>query len=308
MPWKKGNRLHAVSEHDAPPQTRAIYDEIRQSLGVPFVSLLFQVYASYPGFLSAHWKIVRPIVESGEFFQLAERLRADAYTRAHNYFEIVNFCPELEGLHFSDGAKQELNRVVDLFVYVDPILLLIAACQQQAFDGLVGSGRPSAMPKKSSRFEINPILVDDDSAEPGPRRMFDEIRQTTGLPFVTQELRALARWPHFLSVYWNFLQPLLTSPIYNECSFGIQESAWSLTKELPGNMEMPLDHMTAAGMSEDDIASVVRLTQAFTRGLSGSLLNVSIAKIGIEGGNKVELSPRNEQPAFEEESTPNQAA
>ena len=308
MPWKKGNRLHAVSERDAPPHTRAIYEEIRQCLGVPFVSLLFQVYASYPGFLAAHWEMIRPVVASGEFFRLGERLRADAYTRAHNYFEIVNFCPELESLRFSDGAKQELNRAVDLFVYVDPLLLLIAACQQQAFDGVVGSGRPPAIPRQSGRFDIRPILVDDDSAEPGPRRTFDEIRQTTGLPFVTQELRALARWPDFLSAYWSFLQPLLSSPIYNECSFGIQESAWSLVKELPGSMEMPLDHMTAAGMSEDDIASVVRLTQAFTRGLSGSLLNISIAKIGIEGGNKVELSPREEQPEFEEESTPNRAA
>ena len=308
MPWKKGNRLHAVSERDAPPEIRALYEEIQQSLGTPFVCLLFQVYASYPGFLAAHWKMLRPVVGSGEFFQLAERLRADAYTRAHNYFEIVNFSPELEGLRFSDGAKQELNRVVDLFVHVDPLLLLIAASQQQAFDGAVGSGRPAATSNQLTKFETRPILVDDGSAEPGPRRIFDDIRQATGLPFVTQDLRALARWPDFLSSYWNFLQPLLSSPIYNECSFGIQESAWSLAKELPGSMEMPLETMTAAGMSEDDLASVVRLTQAFTRGLSGSLLNISIAKIGIEGGNKVELSPRTDQPAIEEESTPNQAA
>ena len=46
--------------------------------------------------------------------------------------------------------------------------------------------------------------------------------------------------------------------------------------------------MTAAGMGEDDVASVVRLTQAFTRSLSSSLLNISIAKIGIEGGNHVQ--------------------
>jgi len=308
MPWKKGNRLHVVSEREAPPEIRAIYGEIQQYLGTPFVSQLFQVYASYPRFLAAHWKMLRPVVDSGEFFRLAERLRADAYTRACNYFDIVNFCPQLESYHFSEGAKHELNQVIDLFNYLDPLLLLIAAAQQQAFDGVVGNGRVPQLPSQRSDFEIRPVLVDEESAEPDPRRIFDEIKQTSGLPFVTQEIRALARWPDFLRVYWNFLHPLLASPIYSECSFGIQESAWSLVKELPGSMELPLEHMTSAGMSEDDIASVVRLTQAFNRGLSSALLNISIAKIGMEGGNRVELSPREKQTAFEQESSPNQAA
>jgi hypothetical protein len=309
MPWKKGNRLHAIGEQDASPEVYSVYAEINRKLGIPRVSALFQVYASYPGFLSLHWKMFQPIVESGEFFRLAERLQADAFTRAHNYFEISNLCPQLDALHFSEGAKQELHRLVDLFAYSDPLLLLICAAQQQAFDGVVGSGKLAQLPPTPDHFEERPVLLDEESTEPDVRRVFDEFKRTYGLPMVSQDFRALARWPDFLGMYWNFLQPLLTSPLYRECQFRIQESAWSLTRELPGTLEMTLEQMMSAGMTEDDIASVVRLTQAFTRSLSSSLLNISIAKIAIEGGNHMESFERKDVPSsILEDSSPNRAA
>jgi hypothetical protein len=309
MPWKKGNRLHAVSEPNAQPEIRAIYADIRQKLGIPHVHLIFQVYAAYPGFLALHWKLFGPIVDSGEFFHLAERLRADAYTRAHNYFEIVNLSPRLDALHFSDGLKQEMTDVIELFVYSDPLLLLISAAQQQAFDGAIGTGRPAMLPPVPGRFTTQPVFVDEQSAEPDTRRIFEEIRQASGLPTVSHDFQALARFPDFLRIYWDFLQPLLASPLYRECQHGIHESAWTLARELPGTIELTLEQMTAAGMQEDDVASIVRITQAFTRGLSGSLLNIVVAKISTEGGNQVESIDKEQiTPVIARESTPNRAA
>jgi hypothetical protein len=311
MPWKKGNRLRAVSEQDASPEVYSVYAEIMQKLGVPRVNVLFQVYASYPGFLELHWKLFGPIVESGEFFQLAERLRADAYTRAHNYFVIANLRPQLDALHFTEGAKQELAGLIDLFAYNDPLLLLISAAQQQAFDGVIGTGHLALLPPTPGYFEKRPVLLEEESTEPDVRRVFEEFRQVYGLSMVSQDFRALARWPDFLRVYWELLQPLLASPLYRECQFGIHESAWTLARELPGTLELTLDQMTAAGMSEDDVASVVRLTQAFTRSLSSSLLNISIAKIGIEGGNHVQTVAKEKERVHSSVaggSTPNQAA
>lgn len=269
-----------------------------QHLGVPKINVIFQVYASYAHFLPLQWQVLKPVLESGEFFQLADRLRADAYTRAHNYFDIANLTSRLDNLRFSDGAKQELGEVIDLFTYNDPLLLLITAAQQQAFDGPVGSGKPPVLPPSPQTFEKRPVIVDEESAEPEVRKVFEEMKQAFEIPVVLHDFSALARWPDFLRLYWEVLQPLLASPLYQQCQFGIQESAWNLARELPGSMELTIEQMTEADMTEDDISSVVKLTQAFNRGLSASVLNISIARIGLDGGNHVE------RPAKKEELTP----
>src|SRR5437868_4348400 len=88
MRWKRGNRLKLVTEADAPSRTRQIFDEVRHALGLPEVPFLYQAYAAYPVFLELHWQSFCPSVESQQFFQLGDRLAAEAYTRAHNYFGV----------------------------------------------------------------------------------------------------------------------------------------------------------------------------------------------------------------------------
>lgn len=289
MPWKKGNRLLLIREQEAPPDIKKVYEEIKESLGLSYVGAIFQVYAAIPRFLPLHWNHLRPIVQGGPFFGLCDRLRADAYTRAHNYFDIPDLCGKLHDLNFSPGAKEELSDTVEQFYFGDPLFLLIAVAQQQAFEGAVGSASQDAPAFDHPVFSKKPVLVDDQSASPEVIKIFEEMKRDLGLPIVVSDFRAIARWPDFLRSYWALLHPLLSSPLYQECQYGVRETAWNLARELPGPYELTVAQMTEAGMKEDDIASVVRLTQAFTRGFSGSLLNIALAKIGVEGGNHPEM-------------------
>lgn len=273
-----------MREQEASPEIRAIFEEIKQSLGLPFIPVIYQAYASLPSFLAAHWQRFRPVIGSQSFFDLSDRLRADAYTRAHNYFDIPDLCHRVQDMRFSLGAKEELTEIIEQFYYADSILLLISATQQQAFEGATGATTASSLPVHPE-FKTKPVFVDDESASPEVSKVFEETKKSLGFPTVIGDFRALARWPDFLHSYWKLLEPLLASPLYQECQYGGRETAWALARELPGPFELTVSQMSDAGMHEDDIASVVRLTQAFTRGLSGSRLNISIAKIGMEGGN-----------------------
>lgn len=306
MPWKKGNKVQLVREQDAPPEVAAIYNETKDAFGLKYVSAVHQAYAGFPHFLALHWDRVQRVVSSRAFFQLADRLRADAYTRAHNYFEIPDLCARIQALSFSSGAKNELSDVIEQFFYADPLLLLVTVAQQQAFEGPVGSATDPSGAVFHPEFERKPILVTDESASPEISKVFEEMKRDYGIPTVISDFRGLARWPDFLRAYWKLLHPLLTSPLYQECQYGIRESAWSLAKELPGPFELTVAQMTEAGMTEDNIASVVRLTDAFTRGFSGMTLNMAIAKIGLEGGNqqRVGEAEKEERPS----SSPTQAA
>ena len=84
MRSKKGSRLKLVSEADAPLPVRAIFDEVRHSLGVPSVPILYLAYATMPHFLELHWKAFRPALQTRQFFTLGARLSAEANNVACN--------------------------------------------------------------------------------------------------------------------------------------------------------------------------------------------------------------------------------
>lgn len=308
MPWKKGNRFKTVPESEAPPEIRAIYEDMKDVLGVPQINIILQAYAGFPEFFKMQWQRLRPIVSSKEFFDFGNRLCADAFTRVHNYFKVPDFCSAIDRMHFSEDAKEELSEVVNLFQYYDPLLLLITSAQQQAFENPVGSGAPPVEAKSHPSYEHPAILVEQEAASQEVQKLFEEVRHFLKIPIVPTDVRAIARWPDFLRQYWVTLHPLLESPVYQQCMRSLMESAWKLAQELPGTFETTMQQISDAGVDEADAASLVRMTEAFRSALAGTLLNVSIAKIGLEGGN---LSLEKRTPESEMDvhvSSPTQAA
>ncbi len=285
MGWKKGNRLRLVTEDAADERTRRIFAEIKQALGLPVLRGFFPALAAYPEFLQLHWKLFKPAVETAEFFACGDRLRAEAYTRAHNYLRIPDLCAGLEESSLSAGARQELTATMDLFHYRDPLLLLLFCAQVEALDGPIGEPLSFTQAAAHPTYAERPVVVEEENASTAVRRRYEEIRRVLNLPYVNAEYEAMARFPDFLNVYWEFLKKLLQSPLYDECQHGIHESAWNLARELPGPLELPLEHLTEAGMRQEDIASVARILELFVKNLSGLVLNVAVSKIALEGGN-----------------------
>lgn len=286
MPWKKGNRLRVVPEDVADDATRQVFSEIKQALGVPMLRIFFPALAVYPQFLQLHWKMMKPVVHSREFFACADRLRADSYTRAHNYLRIPHLGARLEESRFSAGARQELSAAMELFHYRNPLLLLLFCAQMQALEGPIGVPRNPTPDPAHPVFHERPMFVEEENASAAVRHRYEEIRRVLDLPYVNVEYEALAPFPEFLNVYWDLIKRLLQSPLYQECQYGMRDTAWNLARELPGPMELSLDQLTDAGMRQEEIASIARILELFVRNLCGLLMNVAIAKIALEGGNQ----------------------
>ncbi len=284
--------MRTVPESAADDATRQVFKEIRQALGLPVLRLFFPALAAYPQFLQLHWKMLKPVANSAELFACADRLRADADTQAHNYLRIPDLCSTLDQSHFSAAVRQELASAIELSHYQNPLLLLLFSAQMQALEGPVGAAHASPGEKAAHPvYNERPVLIEEENASTLVRRRYEEIRRALELPYVNPEYEAMARFPDFLNVYWEYLKRQLQSPIYQECRYGIRETAWNLARELPGPMELSMEQLTEAGMQEQDIASVSRILELFVRNLSGLVLNVAIAKIGLEGGN-VSATPR----------------
>jgi len=282
MRWKRGSRLKLVSEADAPSRTREIFRELRECLGLPVIPSLYQAYAAFPDFLELHWRAFRPVFQSRQFFLLGARLAAESYTRAHNYFEI----PAMNGWDRAPevGTNHAILQVLDYYQYLDPLLLLITAAQMQAFEGPVGEVNSALEPAAHPQFPVAPCQLQDRQATTSLQRCWAERRRTLELAFISDEHRGLACWPEFYLEYWTTLKELLVSPVYADCQYRLADSALNMVAELPVRVETSVAQLLEAGLSEDVVTAVARLNDLFVQALTGLVLDITFARIGVEKG------------------------
>ena len=65
-----------VAEAEAASDIALVYEEIRRTYAVPYVSSLFRHLAIYPGLLPWAWRVLRPALVSGALQNLAWRRSA----------------------------------------------------------------------------------------------------------------------------------------------------------------------------------------------------------------------------------------
>ena len=287
-PVKRQRRITLIPESQAQGRVLDIYQDIKTTLGVPHINLLFQAYGAYPVFLELHWKAMKPTLGTVEFFQFADRLRAEAYTRAHNYFAVPDFCEEVKEMQLTQGARQELTEIVELFHYNNPLLLLIVAAQMQALDEAPVAARQSSGPAVHPVFEQKPCSVPEERATERVKRVYEDIKRTLALNFINSDYRAFGRFPDFLDAYWEAMKPALALPIYSEHKRKLKDSALNFATELPLAPQLSIQQMQEAGLEEQEITDIVRITEQFLDLISGLILNVCFAKIGLEGGTRGE--------------------
>src|SRR3954462_10191096 len=232
MPERRG-KLLLVREKEADGRIREIFELIKQSLGIPFVPVIYQALAAYPEFLEQHWRAFSQLTAAHQFFQLGSRLRGEAYTRMHNYFQIEDLCEPLTEMSFSSGAKHQLGDVIDLFNYVNPLLLVIISAQLSAFEQPIGQSRNGQVGRaEHPHFMERPVLIEEETASVPVKRVYQEIKRVLSLPVVNTDYRAFARWPDFLNEFWKALRRIVQAPSYHEQQRALCESSEAMVKEL----------------------------------------------------------------------------
>ncbi len=262
-----------------------VYLDMQQLLGVPHVSSFFQFLGSRPRFLDHFWSKVRPIVQTQAFFSCSTRLRADAYTRVHTYFQVPNLRSEAGRQQFSPAASQELKDCIDFFCYSVPISLLLASFLSESFEGPAGSEDISRSLASAPMPHGSLVMVDEDTAGPTVKAIYADIRSATNSDVIHTVYQALARWPGFLQSYWSAVKPIAVSELFQYCQSSMREDALGMVDELPGPVEFDATELAELGMNQSEAGSLIGITNMFARSLAASLLNVSVARIALEGGS-----------------------
>jgi len=206
-------QFREVAEAEATGDVALVYEEIRRTYAVPYVSSLFRHLAVHPGLLPWAWGIVRPALLSGAVQRLAWQ-RVDIT-------ELPTLPPlsreALARLGVDTESLSAIRTICESFARVSPINLVVAACLAR----LLGEGQSGAA---SAAVTLQPAdLPAPLPAMPGMVPAAEMTPQTravlttsetelAGEVFVPGLWRILAHWPRFLTHLSASLAPLLRDP------------------------------------------------------------------------------------------------
>ena len=205
--------LREVAEAEATGDVALVYEEVRRTYAVPYVSSLFRHLAVYPGLLPWAWGIVRPALVSGAAQRLAWR-RVDVA-------ELPPLPPlpreALARLGVDAAGLSAIRTVCESFARVSPINLVVAAClarllgeRQTGAEPAVVALEPADLP---APLPAMPGMVPAAELTPETRAVLATFEtDLAGEVFVPGLWRILAHWPGFLGSLSASFAPLLRDP------------------------------------------------------------------------------------------------
>ncbi|MCY4231929.1 MAG: hypothetical protein OXF26_13855 [Alphaproteobacteria bacterium] len=273
-----------VPETEAAGEIAAIYDEIRRTYAVPYVSSLFRHLAIYPGLLPWAWQTLRPALLSGAAQHLAwQRI---------NISGLLPLPPlsykALADLGINDAGLASIRTICHSFVRVSPVNLIVAAAlagllgQKPAGTGAADSLvplKPTALP---AALPAVPDMVPEIAMTPGTRAALAVFEtELAGETFTPGLYRILAHWPGFLVHLAATLGPRLRDPAVLDACEGVAERVIALAPSVLAALEPPV---APAPLTPSDTQSVLAAIRTY-RGTSpqmasfGTLILRSLPKV-----------------------------
>lgn len=265
-------RIHPVPELLADARLRAVYEDTKLTLGVPWMGVVTMAFAHYPTFYATLWAGVRDLCGSSAFDEACASLRAHVEAQA-TALSPASLVDRLLAQAYAEREIDEIRAMVEVFSQGNMPYLLLAAGAHLLLEGQP-VGRPGPTPPRAATAAATPLprltLIEPHHADAPTAAVYADIRATLGLPFVNTDYRALARWPSYFALAWGDLRRVVVSAAYEPVVQSIHDFAVSQWDTLPVTPALTSPALVAAAQADaplDEVRDVVRLFQWLLPGL-----------------------------------------
>lgn len=279
-----------VAEHEARDEIEQVYHEIRQTLRVTGVNLVFRKWAAQPGLLPVLWDAVRANAGTKIFEDAADQLRIEAAKSA----AALGFLRASPEVGLGESQSYQVRSALDLYHYINPKLLLLVAAVGRGLDEQTGApvAPPATGVEQIERgFPMEMYAMEMEDSQPDDKQLqaiFGDIQQTLSLESINSDYRTLALWPNYLAAVWAKLKPVVQRPEHELAAGSLRELARTLAASLPYPVLLGRDRIEEAGADFDKAAESAA---TFERLLPGLILNVALCLQDWRAGDALAVSP-----------------
>ena len=203
--------IPAISETEASGDIAALYEDLRDTLGVPFVNLIWRHLATIPGGLAFVWTLVRPLYVGGEL----DRVSAETATRVSlpSLAPLPDFV--WESLAITGEDRRTIAALIESYNHANGVnfqALVVAVSVLR--DGLPSPSQSAVLSdhhRRISSAQTLPPLPGLSDLSPHVRalvRQLDQLGRLGQSAAIASLYRHLAHWPAFLATAYAALTPL----------------------------------------------------------------------------------------------------
>lgn len=265
-----------VFEHQAYGIIKDVYDDIKYVLKVPIVNFIFRALAHYPEFLSYAWQQVRPNMLTTNVEAISNELRYPNITKGSTY-DFTKMYPT--------ETLNKIKRIVSVFHYVNPKLLLIASAWVESMSNrpIIGESNVSGMIQPGVMEGMPQIhLVHIPDAPYHTQQLLLDIAKEHHSFDVASDFRALANYPQFLEISWLHLKTYIRGDEYSVLKSKLLDSSVELVHQsMPYPVAVKIESLATIYTSAQ-LSGIMGLLSMFQNFLSGLILEVEFMRKMIQ--------------------------
>ncbi len=276
LPRIKPEAIPAITplpEYLATDARKAVYEDTKAILQVPWMGVVTMAFAHYPRFYDTLWQGVRPLCMSQQFVTACRHLRA-VTEEAVQALEPPPIGSRLNSLGYAPREVSQIAEMIEIFSHGNFPYALMATQARLLLEGhaLPSDADPTPFAGRHGPQTTAPfVLIEPHHADRDTRAIYDDVKTTLGLPFVNTDYRALSRWPSYFAIAWGDLRERLATPSYEGIVDQVHDAVVTTASTLPnpgGLSPEVLQASAAADASPEEILEVVRLFQWVLPGLA----------------------------------------
>lgn len=278
-----------VDHHQASGKLAEVYDDIHNTLRVPWVAFGIRVMSQFPHYIPDAWAALKPNISTRYAEDGADLVRLNAIVPGP---VMPNPTPKLLKLGWKEPEIAKLKTALDLLNYGNPKYLILITAFNEAWHERNTGGRngkslqgrdaeliPYGLPKGVEKFN----LIDPDEAPARTQMVLRDIRDASLHHGPASDYRVLGVWPDYLEIALkDSLAPVALSAEYDETARRIRKIAREHVKGFDKPAGVAWRDMTDK-LSPEQIAGLTGLLFMYNRFIADITIAIIRLKQAFDG-------------------------